>query len=459
MKTLRACLVGLIICSLSIGQVYAAPKDKDKGNNGKAKGKEKTEKVKKSNKNNGNAFGHAKKALRSTPAAQKNNTEHSRNQSILRANIPDNPRSSVLHSPEKARRNNLLDKSRVKKVGDLLVALERARWMHNPHDERGQGNMGRPDMLDPFGHDKDSNREKSERARPIKETPLQPQEPQQEDPGLPEQNMDEPAVDDPEAQEPLPEQPPLVSNEEPSFEEILLSLSMDTYNEDYAAHIRWRIENIKSLMERYPENTETYLLAIQQYEKELAYVNGMEQGAILMTASHPYMDMGFYGEDATRSMEAGIMEYNLTFDQLPDEFIDKPLQITTTITSKFDYLYESVNHVVPGQEEAALEQAKEWYGEDIETWYNEEGELIFKAYEISHKSGDILWQQTQDFIWDGENSFSGVFYPTRDLAGNSGCWTDLTITITEPTTENTVSITCDRPIAIVGGGIDAPELR
>jgi hypothetical protein len=33
-----------------------------------------------------------------------------------------------------------------------------AQWGLNPHDLRGQGNMGRPDMIAPYGHDKDSDR-------------------------------------------------------------------------------------------------------------------------------------------------------------------------------------------------------------------------------------------------------------------------------------------------------------
>lgn len=47
--------------------------------------------------------------------------------------------------------------------------INNAKWFHNPHDERGQGNMGKPRMRDPYGHDKDSGRERSERSRPIRE--------------------------------------------------------------------------------------------------------------------------------------------------------------------------------------------------------------------------------------------------------------------------------------------------
>lgn len=53
-----------------------------------------------------------------------------------------------------------------KKIEKTRSSLEHARWSSNPHDDRGQGNMGKPAMQDPFGHDKDSGRTGSERGRP-----------------------------------------------------------------------------------------------------------------------------------------------------------------------------------------------------------------------------------------------------------------------------------------------------
>ncbi len=43
-------------------------------------------------------------------------------------------------------------------LNKALKKLRHARWFYNPNDARGQGNMGKPDMLDPYGHDKDSDR-------------------------------------------------------------------------------------------------------------------------------------------------------------------------------------------------------------------------------------------------------------------------------------------------------------
>lgn len=59
-------------------------------------------------------------------------------------------------------------------VDELLKSLnkmEKARWDYNPHDTRGQGNMGKVDMRSPYGFDKNSGREGSERGRPIREEP------------------------------------------------------------------------------------------------------------------------------------------------------------------------------------------------------------------------------------------------------------------------------------------------
>jgi hypothetical protein len=55
------------------------------------------------------------------------------------------------------------------KAKNLFTALKKTTLVHNPHDKRGQGNMGRPKMRDPYGHDKESGREKSARGRPVRE--------------------------------------------------------------------------------------------------------------------------------------------------------------------------------------------------------------------------------------------------------------------------------------------------
>lgn len=61
-------------------------------------------------------------------------------------------------------------KEKVERYKGILNALEQARWSYNPHDDRGQGNMGKPTMQDPFGFDKDSDRKElyGNKGRPIR---------------------------------------------------------------------------------------------------------------------------------------------------------------------------------------------------------------------------------------------------------------------------------------------------
>lgn len=56
------------------------------------------------------------------------------------------------------------------KIDRMAKAFENAKWWYNPKDTRGQGNMGKPTMLAPFGFDKDSDRKElyGNNGRPIK---------------------------------------------------------------------------------------------------------------------------------------------------------------------------------------------------------------------------------------------------------------------------------------------------
>ena len=78
------------------------------------------------------------------------------------------------HNGDHGIRGREAAKDHVDKLLKSLNKLEKARWSHNPHDERGQGNNGKVNMRDPYGHDKDSGREKSERGRPIREVETDP---------------------------------------------------------------------------------------------------------------------------------------------------------------------------------------------------------------------------------------------------------------------------------------------
>jgi|GEM_PF-2193787 len=101
----------------------------------------------------------------------------------------------------------------LKSAEQALVKLEHARWAYNPNDTRGQGNMGRVDMMDPYGHDKDSDRLElyGNRGRVIREVPESeppPQEPPQEEPPAPQPPPPQPPQEEPPAPQPPPDWPP-----------------------------------------------------------------------------------------------------------------------------------------------------------------------------------------------------------------------------------------------------------
>lgn len=104
-------------------------------------------------------------------------------------------------------------------MGDLdqsLKKLAKAQWTNNPNDDRGQGNNGKPDMLDPFGHGKDSNRKElyGNNGRVIKD---QQPVPDPKDPPVIEEPTPDPE-DPPVVEEPTPdpEVPPVIEEPTPN---------------------------------------------------------------------------------------------------------------------------------------------------------------------------------------------------------------------------------------------------
>ncbi len=82
---------------------------------------------------------------------------------------------------ERAIRKN--EKVMIRGLGASLRKLDKARWSYHPRDDRGQGNMGKVDMLDPFGHNKDSDRKElyGNRGRVIREI-IEPDPPPEPEP-------------------------------------------------------------------------------------------------------------------------------------------------------------------------------------------------------------------------------------------------------------------------------------
>jgi len=204
-------IIGL---TLVISPAYGASKGKG-ADNGKAKGKvEDPGKANNGKSNNSGGKGNVEKARGpsnsnqsingraagrgSEPDRRRKEIERARGQADVRANRPEkeNHGQKVGHSalrPKKSEkrergRSEEQRKAKGEKVKNLFAALGKARWSHNPHDDRGQGNNGKPEMLDPFGHDKDSDRKElyGNNGRPIRE--------KEEEPALEEPPLEEAAL-------------------------------------------------------------------------------------------------------------------------------------------------------------------------------------------------------------------------------------------------------------------------
>lgn len=173
----------MFVLAFCAGQAYSAPK----GNNRKEnKGNAKNVKVNKGNSQavsqpKGRVAEHKQQARRTKEASQK---REAKNLAVQRNSTDDN--NELAFNARRANHGRLHDrKVKGEKAAPhafgLIGALNQARWAHNPHDTRGQGNMGKPDMLDPFGHDKDSDRKELyvNNGRPIRveEEPPPPEEP------------------------------------------------------------------------------------------------------------------------------------------------------------------------------------------------------------------------------------------------------------------------------------------
>ena len=206
--------VTIIALTFVSAPLYAAPKG-DKGNKGKANapGQSKAKAQPKGLHTNPPSAAKAKTPL---PHLQHKRSV-ARNQAIKKeksASLTKMNRPQIRTFRDQRIHNNLRNQesAMLKNLNKSLRNLENARWAYHPIDTRRQGNMGKVDMLDPFGHDKDSDRKElyGNRGRVIKETAPEP-EPEPEPDPIPEPEPDpipEPdPVPEPEP-DPIPEPEP-----------------------------------------------------------------------------------------------------------------------------------------------------------------------------------------------------------------------------------------------------------
>ena len=182
-----------MICSLLTTTVYAA-KNQDKAKTSKVKNELK--------KDNSNANINKQKSLSSI---EKNQVKQ---KNIIKKDI--NQGLKILHKPSVQKQkehsqnvNSQKNKNILNNLDEALNKLNKARYNYNPNDTRRQGNMGRVNMLDPYGHDKDSDRMElyGNRGRVLKESIPKPEP-------VPEP-IPEPVPEPEPIPEPVPEPDPL----------------------------------------------------------------------------------------------------------------------------------------------------------------------------------------------------------------------------------------------------------
>lgn len=216
-KLIKIFLFASFVLVLIVAPLYSAPKeDKGKGHNKSEESKEPPGQIKNENKGSkGLKIGHTmnKKGQRRKHAIDKIKAESNMRETIPGQEVKQEVRQRIIEQRTERENQKILNN-----LEKALQKLEHSRWAYNPNDTRGQGNMGKPDMLAPFGHDKDSDRKElyGSNSRVIKTEPT-PEPPPEEPPVPPEPEPEPPPVlpppppPDPDPDpDPDPEEPPPV---------------------------------------------------------------------------------------------------------------------------------------------------------------------------------------------------------------------------------------------------------
>ena len=203
MKLFKTLLAVILVIFLIVQPAFSAPKGDGNGN-GKAKGHDKFEEPKpqKEHKNHkaedkGLKRGHL--------------INHAQKQSTTAASCPE-PQKSFVGNKHIIQSEMQLT---LKNLQGVLQKLQHSKWWYNSHPESQGGNMGKPEKLDPYGHDKDSDRMElyGNRGRVIK-TPVSEPEPE---PTLPPPEPEPEPEPTPPPPEPEPEPTPPPPEPEPEL--------------------------------------------------------------------------------------------------------------------------------------------------------------------------------------------------------------------------------------------------
>jgi len=356
---------------------------------------------------------------------------------------------------------------------------ELAPWAQHPQDTRGQGNMGQPDMRDPYGFDKDSGREGADRGRPIdgeEPVPTVPApEPAPEDPTLPEPPLEDPVVEpepsepgptdeipvEPVPTDPLPTEPPPVepvpsddlSPTEPPLDELVPQdpapvdtepvdpppddsvpteptpdepvptldgvVSIDMVGEDYLLHT-WRdeIDKHTAWAETYGWNDQLRNL-ISIYERQIA-----EREALLASGASPDTNTSF-PYDAAR-IEGGS---SYSWYQPPSETLDYTMNVQSLGELEGSTLLVTTSLTVAQQYDSS------GYAHDPGVTYHLD-------------AGEVIGVETQEVVVGADGSYELSYAPSisDQLAWGTGTLFTVTVTVTEPVSGQSYTYTHDRQV-------------
>lgn len=204
-KLAKILCIAVVALAFISAPLYAAPKE-NKGNNGKAQSKK--------SKVNPSSAAKAKTPLphlQYKASVVRNQTlNKTKSDSTAKINRPKFriQKNHRIHADAHKHKTTTLNN-----LNQSLKNLEIAKWAYHPRDDRGQGNMGKVDMLDPYGHDKDSDRMElyGNRGRVIRDPAPEPEPdpvPEPEPDPVPEPDPEPDPIPEPDPEPEPPQEPP-----------------------------------------------------------------------------------------------------------------------------------------------------------------------------------------------------------------------------------------------------------
>lgn len=421
MRIAQLLFIGIIIFSLTTSTGFCA--GKGKGNNGNNNGKQIH--AKKNNGKSAQALNRSTNQRGKSAQQRVHGREQAKNKADMRANRPDRKIQKQNDSPGAAIKEEKLAKlnrgqrherrqepikEKVERLKGVLNALEHARWAYNPHDDRGQGNNGKPDMLDPFGFDKDSDRKElyGNNGRPIK--PKEGEALPGEEEVVVEDNM---VAEEEVAEEAPAEENVAVEEGIPTEEDVvvaeaaLLDATIDFSSID---SMEWLVNWYESAVANY-YNNESIQERYTYEEWDAILYNHFFPGGDLTSATG--IRLNNFGDSSDR--------YN--YDIVLNNFEGDSVEVTTQMVLAQDYT------------------SHRYYDETTNTWQNQITE---------YQAGEVVYEQTGEMTVDSTTGAINVgIAATDDLIGytnNSEVYVDMVVTVTDPTTGSTYTQSYDKSL-------------